>query len=302
MASNSTRVTIGVHPNNQSLFVLRRLGVLEDSLDAHGAEVEWVDYDDGRCTIDLFAEGEIDFGGTGSMPPIQAQSDGLPIGYVAASPPRPAQGAVIVHEDSPVRSLSDLRGRSVALMEGSYHTELLAFALLRAGLSYTDVETVDGLAHENRADFLSGRAQAWVAGDPYLAQVQTEGTGVRYLAGTAEHIPNRSFWWARNEFARDAPDLLDTVVDALARAEEWIVARPAAAAALFSEALPESPSAASWERSLRRRPWGHLPVHGDPAREQQAAADLYARLGIIPAPISVNDALLPTVASLRKAV
>ncbi|QVQ52763.1 ABC transporter substrate-binding protein [Spiractinospora alimapuensis] len=291
-------VTIGVHPNNHTLFVLRRLSLLEEELGSVSATVEWVDYDDGRCTIDLFAEEEIDFGGTGSVPPIEAQSDGLPIVYVATSPPRPTQGALLVHADGPLHSVADVAGARVALMEGSYHTELLAYALDTAGLTYDAVTPVDGLAHENRADFLAGRADAWIAGDPYLAELQRGSVPVRALTGTADHIANRSYWWARRSFAETSRDVLNAIVVALGRAEEWIQRHPRDAAALFTDALPESPSLEAWERTLRRRAWGNHPVAGEPAREQQRSADLFARLGIIDGPVTVSGALVDPVPAL----
>lgn len=293
-------VVIGVHPNNHSLFVLRRTGVLEALLAEGGATVEWVEYDDGRCTADLFADEEIDIGGTGSVPPIQAQSEGVDIVYVAVSDPRPAQGAVVVRQDSSIRSLSDLSGRTVAMMAGSYHTELLAFALAGAGLDYRDITVLDGLAHENKEDFHTGAAEVWVAGDPFWAQVQAEG-GVRVLTEAGHHISNRSTWWARRAFADGNPGLLDVVVRALLRSDAWIAGHPGEAAALFAADVPDSPGAADWETSLRRRPWGQRPVTDEVVAEQQRAADLYARVGLIPSPVRIADAVPPPVPALRGA-
>ncbi|WP_027928961.1 ABC transporter substrate-binding protein [Amycolatopsis thermoflava] len=293
-------VVIGVHPNNHSLFVLRRTGLLEELLAPGGATVEWVEYDDGRCTIDLFADEEIDFGGTGSVPPIQAQSEGVDIVYVAVSDPRPAQGAVLVHADSPIETLADLRGRPVALMEGSYHTELLAFALDEAGLSYRDITVLDGLAHENREDFRSGAAEAWVAGDPFWAEAQAAG-GVRVLTEVGRHISNRSTWWARRSFARRRPELLDSVVSALLRTDSWIAEHPREAAAMFAADVPDSPGVDDWETALRRRPWGQRVVSPAVVAEQQRAADLYARLGVIPTPVRIADAVPEPSPALREA-
>lgn len=300
MQGRRADVVVGVHPNNHSLFVLRRSGRLERALGRVGATVEWVEYDDGRCTIDLFADEEIDFGGTGSMPPIQAQSEGLDIVYLAVSDPRPAQAALLVRDHSGIRSLTDLRGRTVALMEGSYHTELLAFALETAGLTYRDVVVLDGLADENRDDFVSGAAEAWVAGDPFWAEAQEAG-GVRTLAQAGQHIVNRSTWWARREFADTRPGLANVVVEQLRASDAWIARNAREAAEIFAADVPGSPGVDSWETSLRRRPWGPRPVTTEVIGEQQRAADLYARLGVIPAPVRVADAVAHPLPALREA-
>ncbi|MGV2805937.1 aliphatic sulfonates ABC transporter substrate-binding protein, partial [Clostridium perfringens] len=96
MTQSKADVTIGVHPNNHSLFVLRRLGFLEEILKDHNASVAGVDYTDGAKTPLRIASGEIDFGGTGSTPPLTAQASDIDIVYVAVSLPRTASGALVV--------------------------------------------------------------------------------------------------------------------------------------------------------------------------------------------------------------
>ncbi|WNZ27061.1 hypothetical protein HJG54_29535 [Leptolyngbya sp. NK1-12] len=58
--------------------------LLQDLLDSIGQTAEWVSYRDGRETITRLAAREIDFGGTGSTPPIKAQAAGTPIRYGGA--------------------------------------------------------------------------------------------------------------------------------------------------------------------------------------------------------------------------
>jgi sulfonate transport system substrate-binding protein len=292
---------VGVHPSNTSLFVLRRRGILEALVADLEAHVLWVEYDDGRYTVDLLASGEIDIGGTGSTPPVRAQSEGVDIVYVAVSEPRPAHGVLVVREDSPIREVADLRGKRVALAEGSYQTALLATALDQAGLAYDDVEKVSGGHGEGKRAFLAGEVDAWVGGDPELADAQRVG-GVRELVDTAAVISNRSVWFARRDFATRTPKLLDAVVTALRRADGWIAEHPREAAELFARDVAGSPDVDAWETALRRRPWGPHAVSDEFVAEQQRAADLFARQGIIPRAISVADAVLAPTPALAAVV
>jgi sulfonate transport system substrate-binding protein len=298
MTTPDAVVAVGVHPSNTSLFVLRRNGILEELLEPFGAEVRWVDYEDGRQTVDLFAAGQIDLGGTGNTPPLRAQAEGIDVVYVAVSDPRPAHGVLVVRQESPIRTVADLRGRRVALAEGSYQTTLLAFALDRAGLAYGDVETVSVTQAEGRRLFDSGEVDAWVGGDPELADAQAAG-GVRELVDTASVHSNRSVWFAQRALAEERPDLLDAVVTALQRSDAWIAEHPREAAAIFAAEVAGSPGVDVWEQALRRRPWGPRPVSDDFVAEQQAAADLFARQGLLPSAITVAEAVVAPTAALQ---
>jgi sulfonate transport system substrate-binding protein len=293
-------VKVGVHPSNTSLFVLRRSGLLEELLLPFGAEVHWVEYEDGRRTTELLGTGEIDLGGTGNTPPLQAQAEGLDVVYVATSEPRPAHGVLVVHDDAPIHDVAGLHGKRIALADGSYQTTLLAFALDRAGLGFADVTLVPASQSEGRRLFEAREVDAWVGGDPELSAAQARG-GLRQLVATESVHSNRSVWFARRDFAQERPELLDTIVAALARSDAWIAANPREAAEIFARDVAGSPSVETWEAALRRRPWGPRPVSAAFVDEQQRAADLLARQGWLSRSITVADAVIAPTPALAGA-
>lgn len=93
---------IGVHPNNLHLRLARLWPGAFKQFDP-----EFVTYREGRDTAALLEKGDIHFGGTGSTPPIEADARGLSAIYIAASAPRPANGAILVRRDSPIRAAAD---------------------------------------------------------------------------------------------------------------------------------------------------------------------------------------------------
>ena len=295
----SADVKIGVHPNNHSLFLLRRTGVLESILEKQGATVAWVDYEDGARTPQRLASGEIDFGGTGSTPPLTGQASGIDLVYVAVSDPRPESGALVVRHDSPVASISDLKGRRVALGEGSWQTSFLAAALHQYGLAYNDVDRIN-LGRGGDQALLAGEVEAWIGNDPQLTALQREGA-VRVLLPVGPYISHRSVWFASRDFATKRPEILDAIVTALQRTDSWVKERPREAAEIFARDLPEWPSVEAWEAALRRRPWGLRPVSEDFVSEQQRVADLLASQGLLPRAIKVAEAVLSPTAALREA-
>lgn len=305
-ASGST-IRIGVHASNPSLFALRRRGIIEELAAEHGAAVEWVEYESGLETIDLIEKGRIDVGGTGATPPLSLQADGHDVVYIAASEPRPAHGKLVVAADSDIESVSDLKGKTVAFAHGSYQTILLAVALDQAGLAFDDVRHENTAAGDYKSDSSRGRTlleagevDAWIGGDPDLFAAEQAGT-VRQLVDTETVMSNRSVWFGTREFAEGNPELFETFVTALQRVDEWIEANPAEAAALFAADAQGGLSEAEWEAAIRRRPWGPRQISEEFIEEQQNAADLLARQGILSKPIEVRSAVIEPASALAGA-
>jgi sulfonate transport system substrate-binding protein len=298
-------IRVGVHPSNPSLFALRRKGILERRLEPLDATVTWVDYPSGLTTLELIADGTIDVSGTGATPPITAQADGVDVVYIAASDPRPAHGKLVVRADEQeVTAVADLKGRKVAFAHGSYQTILLAVALDQAGLTFADVTVVDTAAADAKSDSARGRelleageVDAWIGGDPDLLAAEQAGT-VRQLVETGAVMSNRSVWFGRRDFAAAHPELLEAFVAALVEVDAWIAGEPRAAAELFAAHAPGARGAEQWEAALSRRPWGPKPISDEFAEEQQRAADLLARQGIIGRTIVVRQAIVDPAAAL----
>lgn len=281
-------VTIGVHRSNPSLYHLSRLGYAEEELAALGETVTWHPYTDGVRTGAFLADGTIDFGGTGSTPPVTAQAAGHDIVYTAVSAPRPDHGALLVPEDSPVRTVADLKGGTVHLAVGSWQTHLVAKALDDAGLSYaTDITPVRGDSGSEEK-LRAGEITAWVAQGAELAAARRTG-GLRTLVRTGEIISDRSVFFTRRDLAEQRPEVVEALTRALRRADDWAVAHPREAAEIA--AADQGGTADDWETALRALPWTIEPVTEEFIAEQQQAADIFHRTGFIDRAITVADAL-----------
>src|SRR5258708_36690040 len=144
--------------------------------------------------------GAIDFGNTGEAPPVFAQAAGAPIQYVAYEPPAPKGEAILVPQDSPLKSVADLKGKTVALNKGSNVHYLLVKALEKAGVNYADIKTSFLPPADARAAFEKGAVDAWVIWDPFLAAAEAA-TGARQLTDGAELVSNHQFYLASRAFS-----------------------------------------------------------------------------------------------------
>ncbi|MGH1565543.1 ABC transporter substrate-binding protein [Mumia sp. DW29H23] len=303
---------VGFFPHNNSLFVLRHRGLLEQKLD----DVAWVDLRelptgpkvgvrDGLPTQHadhLFTEEGYDVIGTGFTPPITGLGQGHDLVYIGVSEPRVENGRLVTRADSGITSVEGLRGKRVGIGHGSWQTTLLLFALDQVGLGWDDVEPVD--VGGDAADlFLSGEIDAWTGSYPELAAVEQE-TDVVTLVETAGLFSHPSLWFTRRDFAVERTAELAAVVEALQESDARIVADPREAAAYFvadAQAHGRPASLEAWEHALATRPFGITAVDETFLDEQQRAADLLFANGLLPRQVDVRSAVLPEVNALVEA-
>ncbi|WP_406089965.1 ABC transporter substrate-binding protein [Streptomyces sp. NBC_01013] len=283
-------LTIGVHSSNPSLYYLyhlSRLGFAQEELAPLGESVLFHPYTNGVRTGELLTQGVIDFGGTGSTPPVTAQAAGHDIVYTAVSAPRPEHGALLVPEDSPVRTVADLKGATVHLAIGSWQTHLIAKALDDAGLSYADDITAVRSNAGSEELLRTGGIAAWVAQGAELAAARRTG-GLRTLVRTGDVISDRSVFFTRRDLAESRPEVIEALTRALQRADDWAAAHPRQAAEIASADL--GGSADDWVSALASLPWTIEAVSDAFIAEQQEAADIFHRTGFIDRPVTVGHA------------
>ena len=272
-------VRLGVHPNNLHLL-------LGQHWPRTFAGFDFVPYAEGRDTGRLLAEGRFDIGGTGSTPPIVAQASGIDVLYVAASAPRRANGAILVARASAIRSASNLRGCRIALLDGSFHTYLLARVLEAEGLALSDVtrfELAPGVSHDA---LRAGEVDAWVAMAPHLDQALASGD-VHKLVSCG--IPNRSLFWTtiQRELRGEQISLFTAE---LVRIGRDIASDHDRAAHILSDLKIGGADFPTWRKAIAARDWTIVPADDAILAEQQAEADTLFRHGVISHPSAARAA------------
>lgn len=292
----SNLLRIGVHANNPTLLVASSTDHVEKSVSPFGVNVEWHHIAGGARTVDLLGANIIHIGGTGSTPPLTAQAKGIPLVYLASSAARPV-GGIYVRTDSPIRTLADLKGRTVALGYGSWHQTLLATALERSGLTWADVIALDLTETEARTALLAGDIDAWASGGGLSDGADRQ----RLLANTSDLVTNPSVFFARRDIAVGRPDLVSAIAGALDAVDRWIAANPDEAARHLAIAARGPLSVSEWRAHVAKRPWGLKAIDDAFIADQQRAADLFVRFGLLPRNIDVRDAVLAQTLTIGKA-
>jgi sulfonate transport system substrate-binding protein len=279
------RLRIGYQKNGVLLSAKSR-GLIDKALT--GTTVEWALFPSGPPMLEAMAAGAVDFGATGDTPPIFAQAAGAPLVYAAYQPLTGVGEGVVVPPGSPLATGKDLKGKRIAVTKGSSAHLLLIRALRSVGLGWMDVTPVFLTPSDAAGAFGSGSIDAWSIWDPYLALAQKDQKARVLISGAA--LPRTdAFYLASAKLAHEAPDLLRDFLNALRVEAAWGQAHQDEMVKIISDAnhLPADVVLTS----LRRGPLAVEPMTADAVARQQAGADTFTDLHIIPAHIEIASAV-----------
>ena len=218
---------------------------------------------------------------------IFTQSAKAPLTFYARERGAPSAEAIIVPADSPVRSVADLKGRTVGVSRGSGCHFVLAAALKRAGLTLADIKPAYLEAPEGAVAFQNGNLDAWSIWDPFLSFTEAK-RPIRVLADATGLSSYHRYFLANDSFVAAQPEVVTTVYRALVEAGAWMKANPEEAVALLAPIWGDLPPAVVAAANSRRT-YAVEPVERSQLGEQQAIADVFHEAKLIPRRIDATD-------------
>ncbi|RHW42193.1 sulfonate ABC transporter substrate-binding protein [Neobacillus notoginsengisoli] len=275
------------YQKNGPLVILKSLGTLEKRLAQKGITVEWREFQAGPALVEALNAGSIDFGRTGDSPPIFAQAADAPFVYIAAGKPKFNGSAILVQKDSPIKSLSDLKGKKVGFAKGSSSHYLLIKGLEKAGINYIDITPAFLAPGDGRVAFEKGNIDAWVVWDPFTSSAEVN-AGARMLVNGEGLTTDRDFFLASRDFAKHKEIIAD-IVEEIKNSSEWANTHHTELVDLLSPILKIDKE--SLEIAVKRRVYGVDEMNSQIIKEQQEIADTFYNLKIIPKKIDIKEVL-----------
>jgi small GTP-binding protein len=159
--------------------------------------------------------------------------------------------------------------------------------LQKNGLKYSDVQSVFLAPADARAAFERGAVDAWIIWDPFLAAAQKT-LDARLLADATGVVNNRQYYFTSRDFATRNTDVLRIAIEEVNAIDTWASRNKTAAAAELSAVLGLDKSIT--ELYLNRAQFGTAPVTRDILAEQQAIADTFFELKLIPKKLNLLHA------------
>jgi sulfonate transport system substrate-binding protein len=274
---------------NGVLALAKSQGALEKRFADRGISVTWSEFTSGPPLLEALGAGALDFGPTGDVPPLFAQAARGNLLYVGTYRGSSQGSAVLVHNDSPIQSIEDLKGKRLAFKRGSSAHNVAVKVLRKGGLSPTDVTQLDLAPPDAAAAFKNGSIDAWSIWDPYTAIAEAD-PNTRVLTTAEGIVDSWSYFLGNGDFAAENGELIVEVIDELKKVGS-------AAQSNFDDTVKAIASITSVPEkvtnvvlSRRGADLGAVSTVSDAAVQyQQALADEFYDLKIIPRKLDIGD-------------
>jgi sulfonate transport system substrate-binding protein len=252
--------------------------------------VNWTNFIGGPPVIAAETGGSVDIGDMAETPTIFAQSAGDPVKVVAATEgtnPKTSPYDIVVPTGSPIKTVAQLKGHTVAVQEGTVEQYFLVEALAKAKVPYTAVK-IDNLTVTTASTAVTnGQVDAAVITQP-LTGLDTATGKVRILATGAGLLQTYGYLTARSA-ALANPQKAAALTDFIARfykAEAALSKNPGLAAATYAKTYGV-PLAVAKQAAASAVSKG-TPITATIISYQQGEANTFQKLGLIPSHLQVQ--------------
>lgn len=268
-------------------LIIKDQGWLEATL-GDDVTVNWLKSAGSNKANEALRAGAVDVGSTAGSAALLAKSNGSPIQTIALYD-QPEWAAIVVGKDSPITSVAELKGKTVAATKGTDPYFFLVQALAANGVALGDVE-VQNLQHaDGRVALENGRVDAWAGLDPMMADSELN-AGSKLIYRNVD-FNTYGFLNARTAFLEEHPDLAQVVVDAYQKAREWAGEHPTETAQILADAAGIKLDVATKVITERT----HLTIDGTPGQKQldvlKVVGPIFVESGDVASQQLIDDAL-----------
>lgn len=266
-AAKPEEIHIAYQNSSITILLAKAKGFYEEEFAKDGVQVKYDMYLSGPPMIEAFAGGRADFAHTGDMPPVSARSNGVDLKIIGRAGYTPAGNALLVRPDSPLQSVTDLKGKKIAVPVGSSAHHYLILLLKQNGLTTGDVNVVNMQASDHQAALETSNVDAVVTWEPWASVLENAHVG-RIFADSSSGVKRYvGVLLVRNDFAKQYPDYAQRLLKVNERAIEFIKAHPDEALELIARESKLPVSAIS--RLVKSSEWDSTIVPEDIAAFQQ---------------------------------
>lgn len=251
-------------------------------------DIQWEEFTSGPPMMEALGTGAIHLGYVGNTPPIFAAASGSELKVVQATTYTGLGDAILVPKDSPLQSVEDLRGKTVAVAEGSSANYNLLAQLREAGVELEEVEQRNLQPADGLAAFSQGFIDAWVVWEPYVSQAIIE-EDARVLADGEDVVNGMNFQVASDVALDDAATeaAVEDYIGRITRAQVWASENREEWADVWAEQTGLSPEVTL--AAARKRPITILPVDQEVIDSEQEISDTFTDADLLPEPVDVAE-------------
>lgn len=204
-------------------LVLKEKGWLEQAFAKDGIDIRWTLSQGSNRSLEYLRGSAVDFGSTAGSAALVARAGGLPIRAVYVYS-KPEWTALVTRPDSAIKTVADLKGKSVAVTRGTDPHIFLLRALADAGLTERDINTVLLQHPDGLTALVRGQVDAWAGLDPHMARAEVESGALLFHRNV--DLNTYGVLNVREAFANQYPELVSRVLDGYEKARRYALEHP----------------------------------------------------------------------------
>jgi taurine transport system substrate-binding protein len=236
-AERPDKITIGYLNLVNAQLVTKHLGLIAKEMP--GVDVKYVKIGGGGDMLRAIAGNDVDFGGLGNPPAAIGVTRGLPIKGIMVINMLDTVEAMVVRTSANIKSLRDLKGKTVAAPFGSTTHYLLLQALKDDAVDPASMKILDLAPSDIAAAWLRGDLDAAWFWEPNLDKAVKNGGHIFMTSGIMEKrgYPTWDIGVVMNAFAAKYPDYVEKFVKAECDGIDFWLKNPAKTAEIIAEEL-----------------------------------------------------------------
>ncbi|WP_406134743.1 aliphatic sulfonate ABC transporter substrate-binding protein [Streptomyces sp. NBC_01089] len=231
--NNITFGYIADYSGSAALAVARKQGLWKKA----GLTPHLKVFTNGPLQVQALGSGDLDFGylGPGALwLPASGRASIISVNMLGLA------DRVIARPGSGITEPADLKGKKVAVAEGTSGDMILNLALRKAGLKPTDVQKVVMDASTVVTAFSSGQVDAAATWYPLIDTMKKKVPGLKEISRTQDYYPELTFpnvFVTQPKLASGNPALVKKVTGVLRQADDWIARHPAESESVAADFL-----------------------------------------------------------------
>jgi aliphatic sulfonates family ABC transporter substrate-binding protein len=235
------------------------------------------------------AAGQVDWSGGGVESTVVGWATGLPFKAYSMYAKGGDSYGILVRKDAHIDSAKDLKGKRIAVPQGTAPAEGLNQVLQEAGLPPDSVKRVNANYSNMGSMLISGAVDAMAGLEPFLTLTDEKMAGEAHLLmRLGKYVQGGGLFLISNKWAMANSTRIDDVVAALWESQQWVRQHPKEAAQIEAEFLKVEPRIV--EVSFKTLTYNPL-IDDFTADSLQKTADYLADEKLIPNKIKPADYL-----------
>lgn len=254
-----TLATFSKAIGNSPYHIAKHFGWFGEEAALKGVEIQFKEYNDRTTISDAFTAGDLQALFCAEVPSMLCRIQGNDIRIVNLS--TKVEQSILVPTGSPILGPKDLRGKKVAVLQGTSSHYCLLKILATNGIAESDLDLRYMAANEAKVAFESKQLDAWAVWAPFVEQQEVTGRG-KALSGGDAYI--NSVMSVSHSLIESDPAAVKALVHTIQRAKSWIRENPQQAIEIVAADL-------GLDAAVVRQAW---PKHDwDATLNQSAIAD-----------------------------